>query len=68
MGDQPILRPLPILWTTQTQNKLTQIYLPQFGFEPATPAFERVKTVNASYRASIVIAKFVIKLLNCLAT
>jgi hypothetical protein len=32
--------------TTQTQNKRTQTCMPQVGFEPTTPAFERAKTVH----------------------
>jgi hypothetical protein len=40
-GDQPVARPLPIHRTTRTQNKSTQISMPQGGFEPTIPVFER---------------------------
>jgi hypothetical protein len=43
-GDQPITRPLPTHRTTQTQNKRTQTSMPQVGFEPMIPVFERAKT------------------------
>jgi hypothetical protein len=46
-GDQPVARPLP----TQTQNKRTQTSMPQVGFEPTTPAFERAKSFHALDRA-----------------
>jgi hypothetical protein len=55
MGDQPVARPLHIHRTTQTQNKLTQTFIPQVGFEPTIPLFERAKTVHASDRAATVI-------------
>jgi hypothetical protein len=41
-GDQPVARPLPI-HRTETQNKCTQTTMPQMGFEPTTPLFERAK-------------------------
>jgi hypothetical protein len=34
------------------QNKRTQIFLPQVGFEHRIPAFQRVKTVHALDRAA----------------
>jgi hypothetical protein len=40
MGDQPITRPLSTHRTTQTS-------MPQVGFNPMIPVFERAKTVNA---------------------
>jgi hypothetical protein len=46
-GDQPVARPLPAHRTAQTQNKRTQKYMPQVGFEPTIPVFERAKTVHA---------------------
>jgi hypothetical protein len=45
-GDQPVARPLPPHITTQTQTSM-----PQVGFEPAIPVFERTKTVDALARA-----------------
>jgi hypothetical protein len=54
-GDQPVARPLLIHRTTQTQNKRSQISIPLVGFEPTVPAFRRVKTVHALYRAAAVI-------------
>jgi hypothetical protein len=44
MGNQPY-----------TQNKRTQTSMPRVVFEPTIPAFERVKTVHALYRAATVI-------------
>jgi hypothetical protein len=55
MGNKPVLRPLPIHRTTQTQNRRTQISMPEEGFEPMTPVFKRVKTVHALDRAATVI-------------
>jgi hypothetical protein len=46
-GDEPVSRPLPAHRTTQTQNKRTQTTMPQAGFEPTIPVFERAKTVHA---------------------
>jgi hypothetical protein len=48
-------------WTTQTQNKRTQISILQVGFELTIPVFQREKTVHASDRVATVIDK-VIKL------
>jgi preprotein translocase subunit SecG len=55
MGDQPVARPLPAHRTKQTRNKRTQTSMPQIGFEPAIPVFERAKTVHALDRATTVI-------------
>jgi hypothetical protein len=54
-GDQPVTRLLPTHRTTQTQNKSTQIFMPQVGFEHTIPMFERAKTVHALDRAATVI-------------
>jgi hypothetical protein len=54
-GDQPIARPLPTHRTTQPQNKRTQTSMPQVGFEPMIPVFERAKTVHALDRAATMI-------------
>jgi hypothetical protein len=44
------------LYTGQhKQNKRTQTYMPQVGFEPTIQVFERAKTVHALYRAATVI-------------
>jgi hypothetical protein len=40
------------------QNKRTQTSMPQRGFEPTIPVFERVKTVHALDRAATVIGFF----------
>jgi hypothetical protein len=53
--DQPVARPLPAPRTAQTQNKRTQTTMPQVGFEPTIPVFERAKTVYALDRAATVI-------------
>jgi hypothetical protein len=53
-GDQPVARPLPAHGTTQAQNKRTQTSIPQVGFEPTIPAFQREKTVHALDRAATV--------------
>jgi hypothetical protein len=50
-GGQPVLRPLPIHRATQTEQTRTDIRAPS-GTEPATPAFERTKTVRASDSAA----------------
>jgi hypothetical protein len=63
-SDQPVTRPLPTHRTTQTQNKLTQIYIPRVGFEPTTPAFKWAKMVQALDRAATVIGKSVYRPLN----
>jgi hypothetical protein len=43
--NQPVARPLPAHRTARTQNKYTQTSMPQVGFEPTIPVFERAKTV-----------------------
>jgi hypothetical protein len=53
-GDQPVARPLPTHRTTQAQNKGTQTFMPQVGFEPTIPVFEPVKTVHVLDRAATV--------------
>jgi hypothetical protein len=55
MSDQPVASPLPAHRTTQTQNKRRQTSMPQVGFEPTMPVFERTKTVHALDRAASVI-------------
>jgi hypothetical protein len=45
-GDQPVKRPLPAHRTRQTQNKRTQTSMPQVGFEPTIPEFERAKIAS----------------------
>jgi hypothetical protein len=50
--DQPVARPLSAHETAQTQNKHTQISVPQVGIEPTVPVFVRSKTVHASDRAA----------------
>jgi hypothetical protein len=54
-GDQPVTRPLPTHRTTHTQNKRKQTSMPQVGFEPTIPVFERAKTVHALGCAATVI-------------
>jgi hypothetical protein len=56
-GISPSQGPLPTHRTTQTQNKSTQTSIPQVGFEPTVPMFERVKTVHALERAATVFDK-----------
>jgi hypothetical protein len=55
MGNQPVTRSLPAHRTVQTQNKRTQISMPQVGFEATIPVFERAKTLHALDRAATVI-------------
>jgi hypothetical protein len=54
-GDQPVARPLPAHRSAQTQNKCTQTSMPQVGFDPTIPVFERAKTDHALDRAATVI-------------
>jgi hypothetical protein len=63
-GNQPVSR--PILHTGQhKQNKCTQIYMPQVGFEPMFPMFERAKTFHALDRGAIVFGfKHLLYILN----
>jgi hypothetical protein len=56
-GDEPVALPLPAHTTEQTQNKRTQTSMPQVGFEPTIPVFERAKTVHVLDRTAIVIGK-----------
>jgi hypothetical protein len=55
MWDQPVPRPVHSHRRAQTENKRTQTSMPQVGFEPMTPVFERTKTVHALDRAAVVI-------------
>jgi hypothetical protein len=50
--DQAFARPLPSHRTAQLQNKRTQTSMPQVGFEPTIPVFERAKTVHVLDRAA----------------
>jgi hypothetical protein len=50
IGDQPISRQLPVHMTAQTS-------MPQGGFEPTIPVFERAKTVHALDHAATVIGR-----------
>jgi hypothetical protein len=62
-GDQPFARPLLAHKTAQTLNKRTQTSMPQVGFEPTIPVFERTKKVHNLDRAATVIG--VTKNLTC---
>jgi hypothetical protein len=42
-----VIRPSQSRYLTQTQNKHKQTSMPQVGFEPTIPAFERAKTFHA---------------------
>jgi hypothetical protein len=55
MGDQPVARLIPAHRTTQTQNNRTHTSIPQMGFEPTIPVFERAKTIHALDRATNVV-------------
>jgi hypothetical protein len=57
--DQPIVRPLLEHRTSQTQNKRTQTFVTQMGFELTIPAFERAKKVYALERAVNLIGDFI---------
>jgi hypothetical protein len=46
-GDQPVARPLPAQIGQHKQNIRTQPSVPQMGFEPTIPVFERAKTIHA---------------------
>jgi hypothetical protein len=46
VGDQPLGRLLPAHSTAKTQNKRTQIFMPQVRFKNTIPAFERTKRVH----------------------
>jgi hypothetical protein len=50
-GDQPVARPKPT-HTGQHKHRINaHTSMPQMGFEPTIPAFERPKTVHALDRA-----------------
>jgi hypothetical protein len=64
MAPQPSVRPWPLFSfsldvelasrrTAETQNKSTQTSMPQEGFEPTIPVFERTKIVPALDRAAM---------------
>jgi hypothetical protein len=53
-GDQPVARPLPTHRTTKTKSKRIQTLMPQVGFEPTIPVFERENAVHAFDRADTV--------------
>jgi hypothetical protein len=55
MGDQPVARPLPAHRTAETQNKRTETFMPQVGFEPTIPVFKQAKTVHILDGAATVI-------------
>jgi hypothetical protein len=52
-----VISPSQGRYLTQTQNKRTQTSMPQMGFEPTIPAFERAKTVHVLDRAATVITQ-----------
>jgi hypothetical protein len=54
-GDQPVANPLPTHRTTQTWNKRIQTSIPQVGFGPTTPVFQRKEAVHALDRADTVV-------------
>jgi hypothetical protein len=54
-GDHHFERPLPTHRTTETENKCTQTFMLQLGYEPKIQVFERAKTVHAFDRAATVI-------------
>jgi hypothetical protein len=56
--DQPFARPLPAHRTAQTEDKSTQTSMPQVGFEPTIPVFERAKTVVLNRAATVIGAYF----------
>jgi hypothetical protein len=56
-GDEPVARPLPSYRTAQTQNRRTQTFMPEVGFETIIPVFERPKTVHALDRASSMVRR-----------
>jgi hypothetical protein len=45
-GVQPVARPLPSQRAAWAQNKRTQTFMLQVGFEPTIPVFGRAKTVH----------------------
>jgi hypothetical protein len=56
-GDQPVARPLSAHRTAKTKNNRTQTSMPQTGFEPTTPVFQRKKSVHALDRAVTMIGR-----------
>jgi hypothetical protein len=46
MVEQPVSTPLPAHRTAYTQNKSTQISMPQFGLEQTIHGFQRAKIVH----------------------
>jgi hypothetical protein len=54
-GYQSVARRLPTDRTAQKQNKRTQTFMPQVGFKPTIPVFDRTKTVYALDRVATVI-------------
>jgi hypothetical protein len=54
-GMSPVAKPLPSHRIAQTQNKRTQMSMPQVGFERTIPVLKRAKTVHALDRAANVI-------------
>jgi hypothetical protein len=51
-GDQAVARPLSAHRTAQIRNKHTQTSMPQEGFEPTFPVFDRATRVHALDRAA----------------
>jgi hypothetical protein len=51
--------------TEQTHNKPRQTSMPQVGFEPKIPVFERAKTVHSFARVTSVIGRKELKFDNC---
>jgi hypothetical protein len=45
--DQLVTRPVPVHRTAQTQNKRTQTFMPQVGFEPTISLFEQSKAFHS---------------------
>jgi hypothetical protein len=45
-GDKPVARQLAAHRKAKTKNKHTQTSMPQVGFEPMIPVFERAKSVR----------------------
>jgi hypothetical protein len=54
-GNELVARLVPTNRATQTQNKRTQTFMPQVGFEPTVPVLERVKRVHVFDRADTAI-------------
>jgi hypothetical protein len=51
-------------WTERTRNKRTQTFMPQMGFEPMIPVFQRTKTVHALDCAATVICLLLTRVVN----